>query len=161
MKNDDEKVSIERMYNVKREHVFKAWTDPEQLLKWFAPEGCTIRYKKNDIRKGGSFHSCISNPAFPDCWCKGVYTEFIFPERIEYTSVMTDEQGNDLEDDEEGIHPGWPKETKIVVTFEEVNGKTKLTLQQAVSKSLAMKTGAYPSWLQMLDRLEQELTHLV
>jgi len=36
-------------------------------------------------------------------------------------------------------------------------GKTLLTLQQTVSESLAKRTGAHPSWIQMLDRLAEVL----
>jgi hypothetical protein len=43
------------------------------------------------------------------------------------------------------------------VTFADLNGRTRLILHQTVSEALAKKTGAYPSWLQMLDRLAVEL----
>jgi hypothetical protein len=39
------------------------------------------------------------------------------------------------------------------VTFSEEHGKTKLQLRQTVSQALAQKTGAYPSWLEMLDNM--------
>ena len=54
--------------------------------------------------------------------------------------------------------PDWPAETVVTVTFAEEAGQTKLTLHQTVSASLAQATGALPSWLQMLDRLEELTT---
>lgn len=51
------------------------------------------------------------------------------------------------------MDPDWPAETVVTVTFTEQHGKTSLTLHQTVDKSLAKRTGAYPSWLNMLDNL--------
>jgi hypothetical protein len=44
-------------------------------------------------------------------------------------------------------------ETLVSVMLTEENGKTKLELRQTVSQELAKKTGAYPSWLQMLNNM--------
>jgi uncharacterized membrane protein YphA (DoxX/SURF4 family) len=41
----------------------------------------------------------------------------------------------------------------VTVTFAELDGKTKLTLHQTVLESFAMRTGAYSSWLEMVDGL--------
>jgi hypothetical protein len=45
----------------------------------------------------------------------------------------------------------------LTLTFEDLGAKTKLTLHQTVSEELAKRTGAYPSWLSMFDRLDREL----
>jgi hypothetical protein len=45
----------------------------------------------------------------------------------------------------------------VTVTLEEEQGQTRLTLQQTVSEALAKRTGAYPSWLQMFERLDAEI----
>src|SRR5262249_39726825 len=65
-KSDDQMVFITRVFDAPRELVFKAWTDAEHMKQWFAPNGCTIHIEKMDIRPGGSFHTCISNPSFGD-----------------------------------------------------------------------------------------------
>jgi hypothetical protein len=57
------------------------------------------------------------------------------------------------------MDPDWPAETVLTVTFAELAGKTRLTLQQTVLESLAKRTGAHPSWIQMLDRLAEDLAH--
>jgi len=51
------------------------------------------------------------------------------------------------------MDPNWPGETLVTVILTEENGKTKLQLRQTVSQELAKKTGAYPSWLQMLNNM--------
>jgi uncharacterized protein YndB with AHSA1/START domain len=75
------------------------------------------------------------------------------PERIVFSMCIADEQGNTLGPVEAGMDPDWPRETTVTVTFAEQQGKTRLTLHQTVLESLARRTGAYPSWLNMLDRL--------
>jgi uncharacterized protein YndB with AHSA1/START domain len=150
-------VFITRLIDAPREAVFKAWTDPEQLVRWYAPKSCTISFKKIDVRDGGEFHSCIHVPDFKDCWCKGVYKEVRFPERLVFSMLIANEAGDTSTAVAEGMNHDWPVETTITVTFEEQDGKTLLTLHQTVSEELAKSTGAYPSWLQQLDNLEAEL----
>lgn len=141
------------MFAAPRELVFEAWTKPELLLQWYAPRGCTIRFAAVDVRPGGRFHSCIHNPSFGDCWCVGVYREIVRPERIVYTLATADSEGNEIEPVQAGHDPRWPRETLVTVTFEDVRGATRLTLEQNVLESLAKHTGAHPSWLEMLERL--------
>ncbi len=151
-------VVITRVFNAPRELVFKAWTDPEQLLLWYAPNGCTIHFRQIDVREGGSFHSCIQTPGGFQCWCTGVYQEITVPERIVYTMAMADEHGNRIQPAAAGHDPEWPAETILTVTFADLGRKTQLTLHQTVSEALAMRTGAHPSWIQMLDRLDEQLS---
>lgn len=150
-------IVIERVFDAPRELVFEAWTSPEYLVAWFAPRGCTIRFKSIDVRPGGRIHSCISNPSFGDCWCVGEYLEIVRPERLVYTLDIANSEGKRISAAEAGHHPDWPEENIVSVTFEEQHGKTKLTLRQNAPLSLAKQTGAYPSWLQMLDRLGEML----
>jgi uncharacterized protein YndB with AHSA1/START domain len=150
-------IVIERVFDAPRELVFEAWTTPEYLLAWFAPRECTIRFSRIDVRAGGGFHSCISNPSFGECWCVGVYQEIVRPERIVYTIAMADSRGNKIDSAQAGHHPDWPQETIVSVTLEDDRGRTRLTLRQNAPASLAKQTGAYPSWLQMLDRLDELL----
>lgn len=151
-------VLIERGFDAPRDLVFKAWTDPAHLARWFAPRGCTIRFATLEIRPGGRFHSCIHNPDFGECWCVGVYREIVAPERIVFTMATADAHGNLSTPVAVGHAADWPAETIVTVTFTEEGGKTKLVLHQNVLASIAKRTGAYPSWLQMLDRLEEQVT---
>ncbi|WP_425617352.1 SRPBCC domain-containing protein [Anatilimnocola sp. NA78] len=150
-------VFISRMFDAPRELVFRAWTDPAQLPSWFAPRGCSVSFRQLDIRSGGSFHSCIQTPDGYECWCAGEYREVVPNERIVFTMAVANAAGELVEPTAVGMDPSWPRETIVTVTFEEVDGKTKLTLRQTVNEALAKKTGAHPSWLQMLDRLAEQL----
>lgn len=149
-------VVISRVFDAPRELVFDAWTDPQHLLRWFAPRGCSLHFESIDVRPGGGFHSCIKDASF-DCWCVGAYQEIVRPERLVYTLAIADQHGNKVPPASVGHDPRWPLETRLIVTFEDYGGKTRLTLSQDVSQSLAQETGAYPSWLEMLERLEELL----
>ena len=150
----DRELVITRLIRAPRERVFQAWTDPEQLKQWYAPNGCTIHFAQIDVRPGGRIHSCIHNPEYGDCWCVGTYLDIVAPERIVHTLSNAYEDGREASPADLGMDPGWPQETVITITFEEQDGGTKITLHQTVSEALAKHTGAHPSWLQMLDRLE-------
>jgi uncharacterized protein YndB with AHSA1/START domain len=160
MATPDREVFITRDFEAPRELVFAAWTDPVHLARWFAPHGCEISFREIEVREGGVFHSCIRPPGGHDCWCRGVYREVAAPERLVFTMAVADEQGNLIEPTEAGMDPDWPRETVVTVTLAEQDGKTRLTLRQTVSEALAKRTGAHPSWLQMLDRLEGELAQI-
>lgn len=150
-------VRIERLIEAPRELVFAAWTDTAGLARWFAPRGCTIEYRRLEIRPGGRFHSCIRSPEGHECWCVGDYLEVVPPERLVFTMVIANAEGVPIDPQAAGMDPEWPAETTVTVRFEAVGRQTRLTLEQTVQESLAKRTGAHPSWLQMLDRLEEQL----
>ena len=157
VENKTDEVLITRLFNAPREKVFEAWIKPEILVKWYAPKSCSIRFSEINVNEGGSFHSCITTPDGYECWCKGTYHEIVEAERLVFSMAVSDEHGNLITAAEAGMDPEWPTETRVTVTFDDVNGQTKLKLYQTVSESLAKRTGAYPSWLQMLDILESQL----
>jgi uncharacterized protein YndB with AHSA1/START domain len=149
----EREVLITRLFDAPRELVFDAWTDPRQLAKWFAPHGCEIEFRAFDPRPGGTFHSCIRSPDGHECWCRGVYRTINRPVQIVLTMAVSNARGESVEPASAGMDPDWPTESAVTVTLVEKQGRTMLTLHQTVSESLAKRTGAHPSWLEMLDRL--------
>ncbi|MEO7215919.1 SRPBCC domain-containing protein [Mucilaginibacter sp.] len=145
-------VWISHLCDAPRELVFKAWTDPEQLKHWYAPDGCTIDIFSMDVTPGGTFQTCIHNPTYGDCWCKGEYLEVVFPEKLVFSMYITDSDGNRLADS--GKDEKWPGVIITTVTFKAIGAKCSFTLHQTVSEELAKQTGAYQSWLQMFSNLD-------
>lgn len=146
-------VHITREFNVPRDRVFAAWLDAAQLAQWYAPHGCAIRFQALDPRPGGHYHSCITTPDGHECWCIGEYREINPPARIVLTMAVANAQGMRMSPSDVGMDPAWPAETVLTLDFEDLGGATRLTLRQTVDQDLAIRTGAHPSWLQMLDRL--------
>jgi uncharacterized protein YndB with AHSA1/START domain len=153
MNNDKKELFITHLCNAASETVFRAWTDPEQLKHWYAPDGCTIEYKTIDTSEGGSFHSCIHDPAHGECWIKGTYLEVVQNQKLVFTMVMSDEAGNSVSSVAAGKTADWPEEQITTVTFESIGGQTKISIHQTVSEEEAKKTGAYQSWVKMLNKL--------
>jgi uncharacterized protein YndB with AHSA1/START domain len=157
MNTSGKEVMITRTIRHPREVVFNAWTNPTELKRWFAPRNCTIYFKKIDIRAGGEFHWCVRNPKYPDCWCIGEFLEIVFPERITYRIQLADENGNPVEPAQVFKNQDWPKETIVTVSFSDQYGYTELKIHQTVPESIATQTGAYQSWIEMVDILEETL----
>lgn len=165
MKTDNnaiKQVNITRIFDAPREMVFKAWSTKEHLESWYAPHGCAIEFLRFDFRTDGIFRQRIKAPDGFVCNCKGVFVEIKEPERIVFTIWFCDEEGKFMKSSEVPNHEGWPDETTVTVTFEELDGKTRLHLHQTVPESIAKQTGAHPSWLEMLGRLSETLqTHSI
>lgn len=145
---------ITHLFNAPRELVFEAWTDPEKLIHWYAPDGCTIEFKSIDVKEGGSFHSCIHDPIHGDCWIKGIYKEVIFPEKLVFSMILTNADGQNVGATDAGKPEDWPEEILTTVTFTSIGNQTKLSIHQTVSEAEAKQTGAYQSWIKMFNRLE-------
>jgi uncharacterized protein YndB with AHSA1/START domain len=148
---------ITRVFDAPRELVFRAWTEPEHLVRWWGPNGFTTPVCKIDLRPGGVWHICMRAPDGRDYWSKGIYREIIAPERIVTTDFFSDEDGNLVQPAQYGLPADWPAEMLLTVTFAEQDGKTKLTVRQSVSEALARSIGAVDGWNQSLDRLAEQL----
>lgn len=151
-------VLIVRDFAAPRALVFAAWSSAAHLQRWYAPSGCTLAHCAVDFRPGGALRFCIRPPASAagghDCWVSGTFREIVRPARLVYTMVNTDAEGRVLPPAALGMDPEWPGETTVTVTFAELaDARTRLTLHQDVSETVAKRTGAHPSWLSMLDRL--------
>src|SRR5262249_40553649 len=131
----ENEVLVARYFEAPRSLVFRAWTEPEHLVRWYAPNGCTIEYRAIDPRPGGTFHSCIRSPDDHECWVKGVYREFVAPERLVCTLEISNEKGESVEPVAVGMDPQWPRVTILTVTFAEEGTGTRLTLHQTVLES--------------------------
>ncbi len=149
----EKELLITHLFDASRETVFKAWTDPEILKLWYAPDGCTIEFKYIDTTEGGKFHSCIHDPVHGECWIKGTYLEVSAPQKLVFAMALSDEQGNLVSSAVAGKSEDWPEETITTVTFEPVGQQTKVTVHQTVAEEEAKKTGAYQSWIKMFNKL--------
>jgi len=159
MKTNKDDLLIKHLFDAPREMVFDAWTNPEHLKHWYAPDGCTIEFKSIDVKVGGRFHSVIHDPLHGDCWIMGVYQEVDIPEKLVFTMELTNEAGIPVSATEAGKSKDWPPAIITTITFETLDEQTKLTLHQTVAESEAKKTGAYQSWFSMFDRLNNLLSN--
>ncbi|NJD62140.1 MAG: SRPBCC domain-containing protein [Deltaproteobacteria bacterium] len=156
-KPEAQELVIERIFDAPRDLVFKAWTEPERVKRWWGPKGFTCPACKIDLRPGGVYHSCMRSPEGKDYWGRGVYLEIVKPERIVCTDCFSDEKGNVVSPRQYGMSPDWPEEAKISATFEEHSGKTILTLVHYPIKPGPERDMCHQGWTESLDKLEDYL----
>ena len=148
---------ITRVFDAPRELVWKAWTECERLTRWWGQKGFTTPFCKIDLRPGGVFHYCMRSPEGRDFWGKGIYREFVEPERIVFTDFFADEEGDPVPATHYGMSRDWPAEMLVTVTFAEHGGKTKVTLQHAGVPSGAESDSCEAGWTESLERLAEYL----
>jgi uncharacterized protein YndB with AHSA1/START domain len=117
---------ISKVLKAPREKVWRAWTDRDELMKWFGPKGCTIPVANLDLRPGGIFHYAMRTPDGKEMWGKWTFREIEAPNRLVLISCFSDKEG--------GItrHPmasDWPLQTLSTTTFEAQGDSTVLTIR--------------------------------
>jgi len=140
----DRELVITRVFDAPRSLVFKVWTEPEHMAKWLGPQGFTGTILRHELRPGGAYRYHMRDPQGGDHWQQGVVREVMPPERLVCTYTWADAQGNSTR-----------PETLLTVTFEDVGGKTKLTLRQALFESVTACDEHRGGWNSSLDRLAQ------
>ncbi len=141
----DRALEISRIVDAPRELVFKAWTDPEEIARWWGPQGFTTTSLTMDLHPGGAYRACMRSPTGTLHCRQGVYQEIVPPERLVFTFAWEDAAGD----------PG--HETVVTVTFAEQGGKTLLTLHQATFETVAACDDHRGGWTSCLERFAEYL----
>ncbi len=149
-KSDEAELITTRIFDAPRELVFRAWTDPMRLQRWWGPRGFTNPVCDVDVRPGGAIRIEMRGPDGKVYPMTGTYLEIVEPERLVFLSSALDANKQPL------------FEVLNVVTFaEEPGGKTKLTLEVKVSKirpeAAGHIAGMEIGWSMSLDRLAAEV----
>jgi uncharacterized protein YndB with AHSA1/START domain len=80
-----DKVRIARIIDAPREEVFRAWTEPEQIRRWFGPGEFTCPEAEVDLRPGGAYKLAMQPTAGDSFIVGGTYREVEPPSRLVYT----------------------------------------------------------------------------
>ena len=143
---------LERVVDVPRELVWKAWTDPDTLMQWFTPAPWKTVACKIDLRPGGVFGTTMRGPEPGQEFSgDGCYLEIIKNEKLVWTSALG---------------PGYrPQEAPAdgqfhftaVITMEEHEGGTKYTALAVHGNEAARiaheAMGFHSGWGAALDQL--------
>jgi len=157
--NKNDELKIIRVFDAQRELVWKAWTDPDLLMRWWGPMGFTAPVAKMDLRVGGEYLNCMRSPDGRNYWSKGVYREIIPEEKLVMTDSFSDDEGNVVPSTYYGMS-GFPMEMLISVTFEEKGNRTMLTLVHSGIESVndIDRGNMHTGWSQSLDKLAKLLS---
>ena len=142
----ESEVNFTRVFNAPASLVFKAWTDPKHMAQWWGPQGFTNPVCEMDVRPGGKILIHMRSPDGTVYPMTGTFREVVVPERLVFTAVAEDDDGNALL---EGL---------CTVTFEEQGGKTTLTVHETAvgyaEVAKQMLAGMETGWAQSLERLD-------
>ena len=145
----EREITITRIFDAPRQLVWKAWTDPKHLAQWWGPKNFSNPVCEVDARVGGKWHIVMRAPDGQEYPCGGVYHEVLEPERLVFTNIAIDAEGNPIID-------GF-----TTVLFADEGGKTKITLHTRgtalVDYAAAYLQGMEAGWSQSLDRLAERL----
>ena len=138
-----------RIFDAPRALVFQMWTDPKHLAQWWGPTGFTTTTSAFDMRPGGMWRFVMHGPDGRDYENRITFEEVVPPERIVYRHGG----GDDVE----------PVQFRTTVTFEDLGGRTRLTLRgqfpsAAERDRVIREYGADTGLAQTLARLAEYLT---
>jgi uncharacterized protein YndB with AHSA1/START domain len=148
-----QEIVIERVLDAPREKVWEAWTDPEQVKKWWGPKDFTAPSIQSDFREGGTYLWAMRSPDGQDYWNTGTFHEIVPPERLVVTDSFADEKGNVVPPSHYGMAGDHPAEGRVTVTFEDVGGKTRLTVRYEGIAPGETRDLAEGGWNETLDKL--------
>jgi uncharacterized protein YndB with AHSA1/START domain len=139
-------LTLTRVFDAPRERVWQAWTDAKLVAQWWGPNGFTNPVCEVDARVGGAIviHMSGFGMLAP---MTGVFQEVVKPERLVFTNNAFFE-----------VPPVTPIiEGITTVTFEDLRGKTRVTVHNGILKASAAAAqaleGMEPGWNQQLDKL--------
>jgi uncharacterized protein YndB with AHSA1/START domain len=140
-------VDIVRTFDAPRALVWKAWTDPKMMAEWFGPRQFTSSVPEYDVRAGGKLRIVMHGPDGNDYPMKGVFREVTPPEKLVFSNIAIDNDGNHL------------LEGETTVTLTEQGGKTTMRVQsRAVGRvpfAPQMLAGMEAGWTQSIDKMEE------
>ena len=146
----DREIIATRLFDAPRELVFEMWTKQEHVAKWWGPNGFSLTIHEMEVKPGGHWRFIMHGPDGTDYKNHIVFVEIVRPERIVYNHVP---------------EPPDPVNFETTVTFENVAGKTRLTMRALFPSAKALeyvvtKYGAIEGMHQHLGRLEALLSDL-
>jgi uncharacterized protein YndB with AHSA1/START domain len=145
----DREIVVERVFNAPRELVFKVFTDPTAIPRWWGPRRLTTTIDKMDVRPGGAWRFVQRGPDGAEYAFRGEYREILPPERLVSTFEFEGFAGHVMLD---------------TTTFEDLDGKTKLTstlLYESVEdRDGHLQSGMEPGLRETHDRFAELLATL-
>lgn len=144
--NENNDLILTRTIDVPPAIVWKMWTEPEHIVKWFAPLPWTTVDCEIDLRQGGLFRTVMRSPEGKDYPNAGCILELVKNEKLVFTDCLTAD-----------YRPSNKPFFTAILTFEKHGDGTKYTARAMHKDAEDRKThenmGFYEGWGQCLDQL--------
>jgi uncharacterized protein YndB with AHSA1/START domain len=136
---------IERTFDAPRDLVFRAWTDPSHVERWWGPHGFTNPRCEWEARPGGKIHIDMRGPDGTVYPMPGEFHDVVASERLVFSSSAVD----------------GALQVLTTVTFAGEGEKTKMRMEAIVVHAAAEAAfaieGMEAGWTQTLERLGEDL----
>jgi len=129
---------ITRLFDAPPSLVFKAWTQPEHLVRWLGPTGFSASAVRIDLRPGGTWSAVITSADGKSHGMTGIYREIAPPERLVFSFAWDEEEAQKM---------------LISLTFLERGGKTEMTFRQTGFRSVESRDSHRGGWNECFDKL--------
>ncbi|HEV7618548.1 MAG TPA: SRPBCC domain-containing protein [Burkholderiaceae bacterium] len=153
---------VSRVFDAPVEQVWKAWTDPKQVMQWWGPDGFTSPSAKIDFRENGISLVCMRAPkecGGQDMYSTWAYSKIVPMQSIEYIHNLADQDGRKADSVTLGLPPDFPQDQRNLVSFKAAgDNKTEMTVTEydwTVGQMLAL---AEIGLNQCLDKMEASFT---
>jgi uncharacterized protein YndB with AHSA1/START domain len=137
---------LQREIDVPHELVWAAWTQPEHLVKWFAPAPWSITECEVDLRPGGMLRFVMQSPEGQEYPNVGCYLEIVPNERLVWTDALLP-----------GYRPSEEPFFTAVMTLEPRGTGTLYTAvalhRDEVGRKKHEEMGFHEGWGMVLDQL--------
>ncbi len=152
-KTSDRELVLTCTFDAPPDKVYRCWTDPELLKRWFAPRPYSTPVAELDVRPGGSSLVVMRGPDGAEIPCPGVYLEVVENRHL----VMTD-----------AFTAAWEPSAKpfmtTILTFDGDGGRTRYTATvrhwSAEDCAAHEKMGFHEGWSQVAEQLAEVLATL-
>ena len=149
LKSKSNELKISRLYDAPLQAVWDAWTDPEQVARWWGPRGFTITTHSKDLRPGGTWVYTMHGPDGTDYPNITYYYEVREREALVY---------------DHGASEGKPPLFRVAVFFKESGGKTAMEMTMTLAtpeeaertREFIKKAGGNSTWDRLAEYLERE-----
>jgi uncharacterized protein YndB with AHSA1/START domain len=121
--------------------VFAAFSEPNELAKWWGPEGFTTASLEFDPRVGGTYRIEMQPPQGDSFYLTGEFRDVDPPARLAYTFVWEDPDPDDVE-------------TLVRLSFQNLGGSTEVAFTQSPFKTEARRGLHRNGWMDSFDKLE-------
>jgi uncharacterized protein YndB with AHSA1/START domain len=125
--------------------VFAAFSDPDELAKWWGPQGFTVGSLDFEPRVGATYRIEMQPPEGDPFYLTGEFREVDPPGRLAFTFVYEDPDPDDVE-------------TLVELTFRDLGESTEVVFTQERFKTEARRELHREGWTDTLDRLEKVLS---
>jgi uncharacterized protein YndB with AHSA1/START domain len=130
-------IRLHRVLRATPERVYRAFLDPDAMVKWLPPNGFTAKMHEADVRVGGSYRMSFKNLSSGKSHSfGGRYLELTPNERIRYTDKFDD--------------PNLPGEMQTTVTLKKVSVGTELNIVQEGVPEVIPAEACYLGWQESL-----------